>query len=162
MDDSSEELRMIRLLPLSKGCQNALRAAAFFSTKPAGTVVSRIETSRHTKIPTLFLAKILQTLTKAGLLRSHLGAERGYSLVRPAAQITLLDVLRAYDGPLDDSVCVLDGSKRCPGKLTCALHQRWIKTQKMAVANLSAVSVAEAAKIFSSRKKVNGNQRDGK
>ncbi|MCI0329912.1 MAG: Rrf2 family transcriptional regulator [candidate division Zixibacteria bacterium] len=147
---------MIRILPLSKGCQNALRAAIYFSTKPAGTVVSRAEASRRTKIPTLFLAKILQTLTRAGVLRSHLGAHRGYSLARPAEEVSLFDVVQAYDGPVDDSVCVLDGSKRCPGDLTCALHSYWVETQKGVVAKLASISVADAAKILYRRRGENG------
>jgi len=155
--DSFKEKKMIKLLPLSKGCQNALRAAVYFSTKPVGTVVSRAEASRYTKIPTLFLAKILQTLTRAGLLRSHLGAQRGYSLVRSANQISLLDVVRAYDGPLDETVCVLDGSKHCPGDQTCALHEYWTQTRQGVVAKLASISVADAARSLHQRR--NGNRK---
>jgi Rrf2 family protein len=150
---------MIRLLPLSKGCQNALRAAVFFSTKPPGAVVSRAEASRQTKIQTLFLAKILQTLTRAGVLRSHLGARRGYSLSRPAGQMSLLDVLRAYDGPVDDSACVLDGSKHCPGDATCAFHAYWAKTRREIISQLSSLTVADAARTL--RRRRNGNRKRG-
>ena len=147
---------MIKLLPLSKGCQNALRVAVLFSTQPAGTVVSRREASRQTKIPSGFLAKILQTLARAGILRSHLGALRGYSLARPAGGVSLFDVVRAYDGPVDDTLCVLDGSKHCPGDQTCALHSFWAETQKGVVARLASISVAEAAKILNRRRGGNG------
>ncbi len=155
---------MIRLLPLSKGCQNALRVAVFLSTRPVGTVVSRREASRQTKIPSGFLAKILQTLARAGVLRSHLGALRGYSLARPAEQVSLFDVVQAYDGPVDEGVCVLDGSKHCPGDQTCALHSYWVETQKGVVARLASISVAEAAKILNRRRGGNGRSRlrDGK
>ncbi len=115
MGNSSEVIEMIKILPLSKGCQNALRVAVYFSTRPVGTIIRREEASRKTKISTVFLAKILQTLTRAGVLRSHLGAFRGYSLSRPANQISLFDVVQAYDGPVDEGVCVLDGGKHCPG-----------------------------------------------
>lgn len=148
---------MIKMLPLSKGCQNALRAVGYFSTKPAGTVVSRKEASQKTKIPSLFLAKILQTLTRAGVLRSHLGANRGYSLVRPANQVSLLDVVRAYDGPLDEGVCVLDGSKHCPGEATCAFHDYWAETKEGVVAKLDSISVAQAAEIIRRRRGGNGS-----
>ncbi|MGH8004405.1 MAG: RrF2 family transcriptional regulator [Limisphaerales bacterium] len=150
---------MIKLLPLSKGCQNALRAVVYFSTQPAGTIVSRAEASRQTKISTLFLAKILQTLTRAGVLRSHLGAQRGYSLVRPADQVSLFDVVRAYDGPVDDTACVLDGSKHCPGDQTCALHEYWARTRKGVFAKLASISVVEAARILYQRRNRNGKQK---
>ena len=148
---------MIKMLPLSKGCQNALRAVGYFSTKPVGTVVSRKEASQKTKIPSLFLAKILQTLTRAGVLRSHLGASRGYSLVRPADQISLLDVVRAYDGPMDEGVCVLDGSKHCPGEATCVFHDYWIETKTDVVTKLGSISMAQAAEIIRRRRGGNGS-----
>ncbi len=152
---------MIKLLSLSKGCQNALRAAVYFSTKPVGTVVSRAEASRYTKISTLFLAKILQTLTRAGVLRSHLGAARGYSLARPAGEISLLDIVRAYDGPMDEGVCVLDGSKLCPGDQICAMHEYWAKMRQGIVAKLASISVADTAEIIHHRKGGNGSKKVG-
>ena len=50
-------------------------------------------------IPPQLLAKILQTLAKAGLLVSHAGTNGGYSLSRSAKQITAFEVIRAIDGP---------------------------------------------------------------
>ena len=159
MRNSSEEIEMIKILPLSKGCQNALRVAVYFSTRPVGAIIPRAEASRKTKIPTLFLAKILQTLTRAGVLRSHLGARRGYSLSRPAEEVSLLDVVRAYDGPVDEGVCVLDGSKHCPGEATCAFHDYWVKTRKDVVAKLASISVAEAAEMLSRKQNGNGTKK---
>lgn len=152
--------KMIKLLPLSKGCQNAIRTLVYFSTKPAGTVFSRAEASSETRVPTLFLAKILQMLTRAGILRSHLGAQRGYSLVRSADEVSLWDVVRAYDGPVDDTVCVLDGSKHCPGDATCALHNYWLEVRQGVVTKLASTSVAEAARLMRSRR--NGRPRKTK
>lgn len=159
MRNSSEEIEMIKILPLSKGCQNALRVAAFFSTRPAGAIIPRAEVSRMTKIPSLFLAKILQTLTRAGVLRSHLGAQRGYSLSHPAEAVSLLDVVRAYDGPVDEGVCVLDGSKYCPGEMTCAFHEYWVKIRRDVVAKLASISVAEAAEMLSRKRNGNGGKK---
>jgi Rrf2 family protein len=154
--NSFEKTEMIKILPLSKGCQNALAVAAYFSTRPVGTIIPREEASRKTKIPTLFLAKILQTLTRAGVLRSHLGAERGYSLACPAEELSLLDVVRAYDGPVDEGVCILDGSKHCPGESTCAFHEYWIETRKDVVAKLASISVAEAALMLARKRNGDG------
>lgn len=159
MGNSSEKTDMIRILPLSKGCQNALRVAVYFSTRPVGAIIPRAEASRKTKIPTLFLAKILQTLTRAGVLRSHLGAERGYSLARPAEEVSLLDVVRAYDGPVDEGVCVLDGAKHCPGETTCAFHEYWVGTRRDVVAKLGSISVAEAAEMLSHKQNGNGSKK---
>src|SRR3954465_1910879 len=51
-------------------------------------------------IPLSFLQGILLDLCRAGLLHSHRGVDGGYSLARPAEQITVGDVVRAVGGPL--------------------------------------------------------------
>jgi Rrf2 family protein len=51
-------------------------------------------------IPLNFLENILGELRHAGLVRSHRGAEGGFRLAKPAADITIADVIRAVEGPL--------------------------------------------------------------
>jgi len=57
-------------------------------------------------IPPQLLAKILQTLAKAGLLVSHAGTNGGYALARSAREITAFEVIRAIDGPLFITSCI--------------------------------------------------------
>ncbi|MFC6646354.1 RrF2 family transcriptional regulator [Granulicella cerasi] len=57
-------------------------------------------------IPPQLLAKILQTLAKAGLLVSHAGTNGGYALARPSAEINAFEVIRAIDGPLFITSCI--------------------------------------------------------
>ena len=52
------------------------------------------------EIPLNFLENIMTDLRNAGLARSRRGADGGYWLGRPSAEITLADVIRAVDGPL--------------------------------------------------------------
>lgn len=58
----------------------------------------RIATAQE--IPLNFLENILGELRHAGLVRSHRGAEGGFRLAKPAAAITVADVIRAVEGPL--------------------------------------------------------------
>jgi Rrf2 family protein len=77
----------------------ALRAMAELATAPVGPVKSeRLSTAQS--IPPKFLENILLELRRAGLVSSRRGAEGGYSLARPAAEITLADVIRAVEGPI--------------------------------------------------------------
>jgi Rrf2 family protein len=62
------------------------------------TMLSAIAEAEH--ISPLFLAKIFQSLTKAGVVKSHRGAKGGFSLVRPTADISLKDVVEAIEGPI--------------------------------------------------------------
>jgi Rrf2 family protein len=56
--------------------------------------------SRAQEIPPKFLENILADLRQSGLVRSQRGAEGGYRLARPAAEITIADVIRAVEGPM--------------------------------------------------------------
>ena len=66
-------------------------------------------------IPPQLLAKILQTLTRAGLLFSTAGTNGGYALARPASEINAFEVIRAIDGPLFITSCITIHG-------TCDLH----------------------------------------
>ena len=55
---------------------------------------------REQSIPLKFLENILGDLRHAGLVRSQRGADGGYWLNRPAAEVSVADVIRAVDGPL--------------------------------------------------------------
>ena len=51
-------------------------------------------------LPTKFLGAILTELHRGGLVSSHRGTQGGYYLARPAAEITVADVIRVLEGPL--------------------------------------------------------------
>jgi Rrf2 family protein len=77
----------------------AIRALAELAAVGAGPVKSEwLARSQH--IPAKFLENILSELRHAGLLLSQRGSDGGYWLARPAAEITLADIIRAVDGPL--------------------------------------------------------------
>lgn len=77
----------------------ALRAMVELAAAPPGPLKSeRIATSQE--IPQKFLENILLDLRHAGLVTSQRGAEGGYGLGRPAAEISLADVIRAVEGPI--------------------------------------------------------------
>jgi len=80
------------------------------SRKPGGlathTAQSAKDIAEAYHIPPQLLAKILQTLAKAGLLVSHAGTNGGYSLARSPREITAFEVIRAIDGPLFITSCI--------------------------------------------------------
>ena len=78
----------------------ALRAAVELAAAPAGTPVKGERLATSQSIPLRFLENILLQLRHAGIIESRRGADGGYKLARPAAEITLADVIRAIDGPL--------------------------------------------------------------
>lgn len=56
------------------------------------------ELAERREIPDQFLEQLFSTLRRAGLLTSHRGSKGGYTLARPAAEITVLEVVQALDG----------------------------------------------------------------
>lgn len=77
----------------------ALRAALELAASPDGPVTTD-ELSHRQSIPTSYLGAILAELRKAGIVRARRGPEGGWTLARPAAEISLADVIRAIDGAL--------------------------------------------------------------
>ena len=65
---------------------------------PGPLKAERIATAQE--IPQKFLENILLDLRHAGLVTSQRGVEGGYTLARPAAAISLADVIRAVEGPI--------------------------------------------------------------
>ena len=77
----------------------AIRAMVELAAAGEGPVKGE-RLSQAQSIPIKFLENILVDLRRAGLVESQRGSDGGYWLARPAAQITLAQVIRAVDGPL--------------------------------------------------------------
>lgn len=77
----------------------AIRALVELAASGPGPVKGE-RVAEAQEIPIRFLENILLDLRRAGLVASQRGADGGYWLARPAAEITLADVIRAVDGPL--------------------------------------------------------------
>ena len=79
----------------------AVRAAVeLAAVEKTGKPVKGEYLARAQGIPQNFLENILTELRRAGIIRTRRGAEGGYQLARPAAEISVADVLRAVEGPL--------------------------------------------------------------
>ncbi|HHN64052.1 MAG TPA: Rrf2 family transcriptional regulator [Nitrospirae bacterium] len=77
-------------------------------------------------IPRSFAAKIVQKLTKAGLVESVRGVKGGFRITRSPEEISLLDVIEAVEGPISMNICVLD-KKSCDRQPQCPVHPCWVE-----------------------------------
>jgi Rrf2 family protein len=64
--------------------------------------VQSLQIAERQNIPKQYLDQLLLTLKKAGLIESARGRQGGYSLARPPAEITLLDIVTALEGPIEN------------------------------------------------------------
>lgn len=87
------------------------------------------EVSRGMHIPKTFLAKIFQKLTKAGLVESIRGMNGGFRLSKSPADISLLDIVEAIQGPVCVNVCAVNG-KKCSRSPSCSVHPFWVKLRR--------------------------------
>jgi Rrf2 family protein len=88
------------MLRLSREADYSLLAMVYIAAQPAGQLAYRRDIASHYNIPREFLAKVLQKLSRHGLVKSFRGMQGGYQLAREADRITLADVIEAVDGPL--------------------------------------------------------------
>ncbi len=84
----------------------AALALVFLVERYDDGLVQARQIAEHLTVPTDSALKILQALTRQGLIRSQLGRAGGYTLDRPPNEITLLDVFEAIDGPIATTVPV--------------------------------------------------------
>lgn len=94
------------MLRLTKKADYGLMALKYLAEQASEGAQSAKDIAEAYHIPPQLLAKILQTLAKAGLLVSHAGTNGGYALARPAADISAFEVIRAIDGPLFITSCI--------------------------------------------------------
>lgn len=94
----------------------------------------------HLELPTV--AKVLKPLARAGLVESFRGANGGYRLARPAAQIALIDVVEAIEGPLGMTECSGDHSN-CELESHCGVAGQWRYVNDIIAGALRSVSLAE-------------------
>lgn len=118
-------------------------AAAQAGPEP-GRPVKAEALSRAQEIPVKFLENILQGLRQAGVVESRRGPEGGHLLARPAAEISIADVIRAIDGPLAGV-----GGKR-PDELeyggsAVAMKEIWIAVRSTLRNLLEEVTLADVA-----------------
>jgi len=95
-------------------------------------------------IPVNFLENILGDLRRAGIVATQRGQEGGYRLARPAAEITLADVIRPLDGPLA-AVRGVRPEALSYGPPTEHLKDVWVAVRASLRAVLEAVTVADVA-----------------
>jgi len=86
----------------------------------------------------------LQQLVRSRLIRSQRGTGGGYTLVVPAAAVSLLDVVEAMEGPIRLNQCLEEGPS-CDRKSWCPAHQVWAEAQLAVAQVLGAASIAKLA-----------------
>ncbi len=90
-----------------------------------GVRTSATELASETGLPLPTVQKLVSLLSKAGLLRCSRGAGGGLQLARPAAAISLADIVEAVEGPIALTACVEAGKHDCALEGNCNVQPHW-------------------------------------
>ena len=110
---------------LSHLADYAVVMMAAAARRPAGARLSATVLAEETGVPLPTVQKLVSQLAAAGLLRSARGTGGGFALARPAAAISLADIVEAVEGPIALTACVEHGRHDCALEAHCRVKPHW-------------------------------------
>jgi len=114
----------------SKACEYAIRAILFVAQKSRdGAKVGIREIAKGIDSPEHFIAKILQDLSRKGIILSQKGPSGGFYLDERSLKTPLADIVRLVDGDEIFTGCAL-GLKQCSEAKPCPLHHEFKKIRE--------------------------------
>lgn len=108
--------------------------------------VNAAQLSEETGVPLPTAQKLVSKLSTAGLLRSVRGSGGGFKLARPAAAISLADIIEAVEGPIALTACVDEARHDCGLEGACKVQPHWGAVNSAvrgALANVSLTSLSQ-------------------
>ena len=131
------------MLKLTKKTDYALMAIHHMGFLAQTPLVNAKEIAETYQIPVEMMAKILQTLSRVGLILSENGPKGGYALARPAERISVAEVITAIEGPIGITDCMLAPQAPCMQADTCTIRTPVEHIQQRINHLLEGMSVAE-------------------
>ncbi|MGZ4676353.1 MAG: RrF2 family transcriptional regulator [Acidimicrobiia bacterium] len=136
-------------MKLSDGVEWGVHVTTLLAALPPDGALPAARLAEYHGVPAAYLAKHLQALSRAGILESVRGPRGGYRLARPAAEITLLEVVEAIDGAESAFVCTeirQRGPVACAPeeyRVPCGIQRAMSRADRAWRAELRSVSVAD-------------------
>jgi Rrf2 family protein len=96
---------MSSVMKITEAASLGMHTMVLLAGRPERPFTAR-EVAEAFKVSEAHLAKVLQRLARAGLVRSERGPKGGFSLARPGDRITLLDVYETIEGPIPKATCL--------------------------------------------------------
>ncbi len=129
----------IRLSSLADYAVVLMRAAA---THCGGARPSAADLAAETGLPVPTTQKLVSLLARAGLLRALRGSGGGVKLARPAAAISLADIIEAVEGPIALTPCSDAANHECLLEARCGVQPHWAPVNQAFKTALGSVSLA--------------------
>ena len=123
----------------------AVRVVVDLAGRPPGAMVRTEELTRTTQVSKAYLAKIIQLLSRAGLVQTQQGPRGGVRLRRDPEAITLREMVEAVEGPIFLNRCLIRPGE-CARDSFCTVHPVWGRIQAVLMRELEAVSARDLAR----------------
>jgi len=136
----------------SRSAEYAVRAFIHLGSLPQGEYALVKHIAADAGMPAPFLAHILQTLVRVGLLESSKGPGGGFRLRLPASDLPLARVVEAVDGPGRYLTCPA-GMPECNDRVACGMHDSFQPVRSRIIEYLEGTSVAELAKALGEKRR---------
>lgn len=117
----------------------AVRVVLALSKKPQGTRLPTSEIGREMLVPPSLLQRIVAELASGGFIKTQPGREGGICLAHLPSQITLLQIVERFEGPLVLSDCILKEGD-CPFEDKCPVSCQWKRLNDLLIAEMSRVT----------------------
>jgi len=122
----------------------AVRVMVDLAAQPQDVPIPRAQIQARQDVPGAYLAKIVQALARAGLVRTLPGSRGGVLLNAAPDAVTLLQVIEAIEGPIHLNRCVVAPGS-CPRDRFCSVHPVWLRLQALVRRELEAVTISALA-----------------
>ena len=130
-------------MQITKACDYAFRALVDLA-RLGGGPAETARVARDVDVPPIYLRKILQGLSHAGLVRTLAGTGGGVALARSPKDISLKDIVEALEGPITLSECI-DHPETCVRSDTCSVRPNLAVIQESIKADLASRTIAQLA-----------------
>ncbi|MFQ5775391.1 MAG: SUF system Fe-S cluster assembly regulator [Kiloniellaceae bacterium] len=101
--------------------------------------------AQDTGVPLPTVAKLLNALVHEHLITSHRGAAGGYTLNRPAVDISVAEIIQALEGPIALTACVDGAAGGCEVESLCPMRGNWDKVNRAIRGALARLTLADMA-----------------
>ena len=130
------------MIRLSRITDYGIVLMAHLAEQPPGAPCNAREVAVETRLPLPVVSKVLKSLARAGLLVSQRGAKGGYALARPAARISVPEMIAALEGPIGLTECSQHPGA-CRQEHTCHVRAPWQRISRAVQSSLDRISLAD-------------------
>ena len=128
------------MMTISTKGRYSVRILALMASQPRGHLFNKHEIAEAEGIPPAYVQQLMMTLRAAGFVNSHRGKVGGFTLARNPETITVGEVLRASEGPIEMAPCL--GMEECEREPQCPTKALWKRAGDLLIDLFGGVTIS--------------------